>query len=515
VSTRPHPHAADPAHGTTLAKGAALNIVALVASNLRGLFTLLVARLLGDTALGTFGVAWAAMDLASKCGTLGLDYRLTALVAESESAGDQPRSRWLFRRSLRLSGAAALVTAALGAGLAVTSAQLTTVQPSLALATAVMFSALPGLVLYRVSNAVSRGMKVMRHDIISRGLTDSLVSATALVVFVLLGMRTLAPELAAAAGSLGSGIVAWHLARRLFKPGPVPADAGRPPSLLRESLPVALYDFLNILIMRLDVVMLGLFVGRAPDVTLQTLGIYAASVEVAGGLRKVSQAFTPIFTPVVAEYMATGRRHEAEESYACVARWMLAILLPAVAVLALSGGAILSLFGTAFRPGARWLAIVGAACALNAFVGLGETILMIARPRWNVINTTVACVAAIGLNLWLIPLYGPVGAALAMLVPYAVQGVLRGLEISRLLGWRLRWRALVRPWAAALSALPLALFVRGATSGLGGEIGAGTLYVLTYLGAWCVLGLEPADRAILDRLRYRFQTTRDRPRGIS
>jgi O-antigen/teichoic acid export membrane protein len=282
---------------------------------------------------------------------------------------------------------------------------------------------------------------------------------------------------------------------------------------MRASLPIALYDLLNIGVMRLDVIMLGLYVGRAPGVTLGTVGIYAASVEIAGGLRKVNQAFTPIFTPIVAEQLASGRRDDAESSYSDVARWMLAVLLPAVAVLALSGGVLLSIFGSGFARGAPWLGILGAACALNAFVGLGETILMIEHPGWNVVNTAAACLIAIGLNMLLIPVLGALGAAIGMLVPYMVQGVLRAVEIAHLLDWRWRWRSLVRPCTAALLALPAALLARWFATGIAGELMAGIVYLIAYAMAWRVIGLEPTDRAIIRQfagsagLRWRRVTT--------
>lgn len=493
---------ADATQGTALARGAALNTLALVASNLRGLFTLLIARLLGDAALGTFGVAWAVVDLASKGGTLGLDYRLTALIAATEAKGERATSHHLFREASRVCVVAGLAVAVVGASLAAASTRLTAVQPDLAWTIAVLFLAVPGLSVYRVSNAASRGMRALRHDIYSRGLTESLVSAGALLVLACLGVGVSAAALAAVAGALASGTVAWRLARRLFAPGP-PTGVRAQRGWLRDSMPVAAYDFLNSAIMRLDVILLGLFIGRAPEVTLQTVGIYAAAVEIAGGLRKVSQAFTPIFTPVLAEHLAAGRVREAEESYAYVARWMLAILLPAVAVIALSGGAVLSVFGPSFRRGAPWLTLAAAACALNAFVGLGETILLVARPRWNMVNAAVACLAALILNVWLIPRYGPLGAAIGMLAPYVLQGVLRGVAVVRVLDWQWPWRPLRRPWLAALVALPLGLLVRTVASGLGAEIGAGALYVLAYACAWYRLGLEPADRAILERLRKR------------
>ncbi|MEO5721468.1 MAG: hypothetical protein ABIR71_08370, partial [Chthoniobacterales bacterium] len=66
VAPEPHP-------GTELARGALVNVVTLVAANLRGIFTFLIARLLGQGTLGTFGIAWSSTDLLSKFGTFGMD----------------------------------------------------------------------------------------------------------------------------------------------------------------------------------------------------------------------------------------------------------------------------------------------------------------------------------------------------------------------------------------------------------------------------------------------------------
>ena len=87
----------DAAAGLALASGAALNALAFFSSNLRAIFTFLVARLLGSPVLGTFGVAWATADLASKFGTLGLDYSVMAFVARSEGDGDREGSRRIMR----------------------------------------------------------------------------------------------------------------------------------------------------------------------------------------------------------------------------------------------------------------------------------------------------------------------------------------------------------------------------------------------------------------------------------
>ena len=89
--------------GAELARGALVNTLAMVAANFRGVFTFLVARLLGRATLGTFTIAWAVTDLLSKFGVFGLDNSVTTFVARAEAAGDRGRSRALFRAAVGLS----------------------------------------------------------------------------------------------------------------------------------------------------------------------------------------------------------------------------------------------------------------------------------------------------------------------------------------------------------------------------------------------------------------------------
>ncbi len=72
--------------------------------------------------------------------------------------------------------------------------------------------------------------------------------------------------------------------------------------------------------------------------------------------------------------------------------------------------------------GGAWLGIVGIACATNAFVSLGETVIMVQRPHLNLLNSSVTCAIAFGANLWLIPRFGVTGAAFGILLPYVIQG---------------------------------------------------------------------------------------------
>src|SRR4051812_6148064 len=80
-------------HGAALARGTFFNTLALLASNLKGIFALLVARLLGSQVLGTYSVAWATIDIISKISTFGFETSATTFVARCEAANDTAGSR--------------------------------------------------------------------------------------------------------------------------------------------------------------------------------------------------------------------------------------------------------------------------------------------------------------------------------------------------------------------------------------------------------------------------------------
>src|SRR6266516_257954 len=242
--------------GVELKRGAFLNTVAMLASNFRGIFTFLVARLLGPAALGLFSVAWSTTDIISKIGVLGLDNAITTFIARSEAVGNRVRSRALFRVAVVLGVAQSVVTAAIViVGLRFFNHRLH-VQPQMVSALALVLCAMPGLALYRISTAISRGMKVMQHDIYSRGMTEPIATTLALLLAVAVGFNKFAPEIAAILGTAASGLVALALAAKLFRRAPedrpVASRLTEARQLLGYAAPISAYQLINAFISRLD-----------------------------------------------------------------------------------------------------------------------------------------------------------------------------------------------------------------------------------------------------------------------
>src|SRR5213594_3185510 len=212
--------------GVELKRGAFLNTIAMLASNFRGIFTFLVARLLGPAALGIFSVAWSTTDIISKIGVLGLDNAIITFIARSEAMGNRARSRALFRVAVVLGVAQSVVTAAIVIVALRFFNNRLHVQPQMVSALALVLCAMPGLALYRISTAISRGMKVMQHVIYSRGMTEPIATTLAFLLALAIGFKEASPEVAAIVGTAASGLIALALASTLFRHIPAHTAAG-------------------------------------------------------------------------------------------------------------------------------------------------------------------------------------------------------------------------------------------------------------------------------------------------
>src|SRR3982751_2057489 len=131
--------------GVELKRGAFLNTIAMLASNFRGIFTFLVARLLGPAALGIFSVAWSITDILSKIGVLGLDNAIITFIARSEAVGARGRSRMLFRLAVVLGIGQSVTTALIVIGALRLFSDRLPLRPEMVSALTALLCAMPGI----------------------------------------------------------------------------------------------------------------------------------------------------------------------------------------------------------------------------------------------------------------------------------------------------------------------------------------------------------------------------------
>ncbi|MBW1713100.1 MAG: flippase, partial [Deltaproteobacteria bacterium] len=182
--------------------------------------------------------------------------------------------------------------------------------------------------------------------------------------------------------------------------------------LFTTAFPYGLLALLTILYFRVDIIMLAGFKGP------EAAGQYNAALRLFDAGLILPVALSGALFPVMSRQMAAGEMSGLLASYSQAVRLLMIVALPAAAAgWFFSGWVVRLFFGPAYAQAGPVLVILALSWVLffiNAPVGniLAASNLMPKFVPWAAANTALNVV----LNLWLIPLYSAVGAALATLV---------------------------------------------------------------------------------------------------
>lgn len=263
-------------------------------------------------------------------------------------------------------------------------------------------------------------------------------------------------------------------------------------ALAGSSWSIGVHSVASMALFRVDGVLLAVLAGAA------AAGRYAAAYRLLETVVfvcwTVSRAVFPMMATAAADWQV---RRGAERGLAVLA----AVFAPYAAVMWCRGGDVLRLlYGEEFaRTGVPVLAWLAPAPLLFGAAYLAAHALLAGGPcRLVLVGSLGALAVNIGLNLALIPRYGPVGAAVATSVSYAVEVALLQPAVNARSGRP----ALVRPLLPAVLAAGLAAAVLLLPLPLLPALGAaGAVYLLAWsaLARW--LDAEQLDvvRGVLTR----------------
>lgn len=190
-------------------------------------------------------------------------------------------------------------------------------------------------------------------------------------------------------------------------------SAQRATRLLGESWPLLLSSLLSLVALQVDQVMLGVM-GAGED-----LGHYASAVRLSSLLyvmpMVVAQAAQPAFVAA---------KQRGEPAYGTHLQGLFTLLVAAAYLLTvplslLASWLVVLLYGAEFEAAGAVLAVLawaGPLVAVAAPRGLWLTNESLARHA--LLSNVIAATANVGLNLMLIPEYGPLGAAYATVLSY-------------------------------------------------------------------------------------------------
>jgi O-antigen/teichoic acid export membrane protein len=202
--------------------------------------------------------------------------------------------------------------------------------------------------------------------------------------------------------------------------------SSRAKTLLKDSWPLILSAFAVTIYMKIDQIMLGEMIGD------EAVGIYAAATRISEVWYFIPMAIVTSVFPAILET----KKHSEAHYYARLQKLydlMVVISVPvALLMMFLSAPIVNLLFGAAYQSSSVILAIH---IWGSIFVFLG-----VASDKWfnaenyqilSLQKTVLGALSNVALNLWLIPVYGEVGAAWATVISYAIAAFISDLMYKK------------------------------------------------------------------------------------
>jgi O-antigen/teichoic acid export membrane protein len=424
-----HVPADDKAAGGLVLRGAAGTALGFVVRlGARVVLLLLAGRLYGAALFGAFGLAGSTVEIL--VALAGLSTKRTLFLALDGAEEQHRRAVHVTLDATVLVGGVGL---ALGATLALGLSAFHVGHRDVGVALLVLAPAIAGQALLDVIFAATRWAHVVRHEVIGRSLLEPYGAALGAVAAYALGWRNIGLAVGYDLGTLialGYGLFAL---RRVL--GPLRLGDYRPSrkgfvELLRTAQANTAVEVLKALYGRLDIYLVGLFLGEAPA------GIYNAARQFRTPIRQLRQSFDSMLAPVTASTLRDRGAAATGDALISAARLLLLLQFPVLMAIAALGAPLLHLFGPSLAAGYSALLILAIAESVNGALSVGDLLFMYRRPKLGFVVTAVGMAAGAGLGMLLIPRFGVAGAAASVLGGYALNALLRIVVLRASLGAR-------------------------------------------------------------------------------
>lgn len=190
-----------------------------------------------------------------------------------------------------------------------------------------------------------------------------------------------------------------------------------------------LISSLNLINLRTDVLAIG---GLLPSTDLAYYNIGAKLSEL---LKMAFVVSNMVFAPLIAHHFAQ-QNTNALQRLATRSAWLsVGISLPLVLLLLLLGKPILLWWGSSFTTAYAAMMVLCLGQMFNLGCGLaGNLLAMTGNERWIFVSIIVSTIANVGLNLWLIPQYGILGAAYATTISTVLKNLIWVIVVYNKLG---------------------------------------------------------------------------------
>jgi O-antigen/teichoic acid export membrane protein len=399
----------DPHHKEIVSGGISAFATRVVGMGFSYLFAFLVARMYGAAGNGIYNLSQSLMNFTASITKLGSDTLMTRYGAQYNA---QKKFGWikdLYNKSLMISVPLAIIFSAAIYFLAPWIAEkvFQKTDPEVARAFRIATIALLPVTIFNISNGGLRGLKKIKVYAMLQNVSNFFFGCVIISVLFFVSDDELVPVITYVSFVTISGLLAGYFFLKYSHYGSTKVEEGLD---FNEKFWVGFSLFVASLASLVrgyaDTFILGRYA------TLADVGIYRNAFKVATITRIALTAFLVPAAPKFAELFSQGKMKELAHSAQFATKIIFWCSAPILAGVILLAPFIMGVFGQEFLRGTEALIILSIGQFINASTGPVSNILMMTgRQKLNrnlMVGTTVL---AIALDLWLIPIYGIVGAA--------------------------------------------------------------------------------------------------------
>ena len=466
----------------------------------RFLLEILLGRVLGAAGYGLYALGYSLTMIGSQISMLGLTNGVVRFVAKYKGVGDIKRVKGTLILAFVIS---TLASIAVGGSLLFFSGRISRLfnMPELAGVLRAFACALPFYVIMLMVAFSARAFQRITYYTALRNIFLPVANIIIVSGIFLLGFRLLGAVYGFAIASAFSALLGLCLLKRLF---PEIISGFKPfyelKKILRFSVPLLFVGFSYLIMGQIDRIMLGYFK------TSKDLGIYNAAANISHQPGVIVYSLSCIFSPIISDLHNRRRVDELAKLFKTVTRWGFSLSLPLTLILVLFSKQIVAIFGPEFTSG--WLALVVLSLGYliaNATGNMaGYVLQMSGKQDVQFINNLVMVFLNIGLNIWLIRIYGFLGAAIATALSVAVINIVTVIEVHKLLGMQPYETSYYKPLVAGLGAVLSFLFLSMLTTLNSLWIVNLIVFSIVYFLILHLLGLENEDMIVLKSIKRRF-----------
>lgn len=436
-------------------KGAGIVYIGLFLELVIAFFAqVLAARYLSVGGFGGLTAGTALLDIGAILGGLGLAGGLTRYLPRVDAA----QKRMLAAASVLVTFSTSLVVGILVVLVAPFLAEEVFGSPGVTVSIRIFGAAIPFAALLNVAVGGVRGQEKSLYRVYVKNLVHPMTRIVLIVGAVVYGLDQSGFAGAYAIPYVVSAVFALWLLYRSLPRAQTTFDRGLFSEVTRYSLPFVISGVSGFVYRSIDVFLILYFLGD------EATGIYGVAYAAVSFMGMFSTALNYLSTPIASRLQSTGDIDHAMDLFELTARWLLVASVCALIPLSVFAADFITIiYGSKYTSGGIILSLLAIGFASKNILSIhGPMLQALGRSKILSLNSVIAAVSNLALNIVLIPALGISGAALATVISFTIRDGLASIQVYQSLNRTPLTRHALLPVIVAMPLLAVLFLLKSA-----------------------------------------------------